>query len=414
VSFPGRSMPAGANAAFGSLYHWDEQAGERDFYGYYHRVSETGRVMPGYGYWRKAIDTAFVTIPRSGVIDSVVEITLFGGVLGWNQIASPFAYPVRWPTGSILWKWNESTHDFEESDGVLEPWQGYWASAESTMTVRLENRPLFTHGASAKRNAAGYSDRNNWQVRVELVGGVNLDAENILGFSGLAKNGLDAEDACEPPRMQEYQYLYFTHPEWKHGRTEYSRDIRRTIEGVETYTIGITPGSVLTKDVRSIVVRGLEKVPSEVQLFISDKADGLPVRLEAGQPYGVEQSTGILYKTLFVTTDRNFLKKYPKTFSLGSPYPNPTRRMANIEYSLPYRVNQAGVAADAPYRIELAIYDLLGRQVRCLASTTKRPGIYGIHWDGKSNAGMYLASGMYFLRLNAESFTSVKRINVVR
>jgi hypothetical protein len=410
VSFPGRSMPASASGIFNTLFHWDEQAGERDIYGYYRRVSELGQVVPGAGYWRMAKDTGTVAIPRAGVLDTVVTITLYKGAMGWNQIASPFTYPVQWPYKGILWQWDDSTHDFKEADGVLYPWQGYWVMTDSTMTVRLENRPLFTPSGLAKRNIAAFADKNNWQVRMMLSGATNSDKENVLGFCTDAKNGYDASDAAEPPRMSDYQYVFFPHPEWKRGCTEYARDIRRTLSRVEAFTIGIAPGK--GRQGSRIGFEGVAALWPAVQFYFADEKDIVPV--EPGKSYAVGTSNKVVYKTLFVTTDKNFLKTFPRSFNLGLPYPNPTRRMANIRYSLPYHFGETGVAATEPYKVSIALYDVMGRSVRQLVYSMKEPGNYVTAWDGKNNAGRYVAAGMYFCKLNAGRFESVKRLSVIR
>jgi len=410
VSLPSRTMLVPSSSPLSSLFHWDEQAGERDIYGYYHRVSETGQIVPGSGYWRRATDTGTIVIPRSNVLDSVVTIVLYKGALGWNQIASPFPYPVAWPYPGILWQWNDSTHDFQEANGVLNPWQGYWVMADSTMSIRIENKPVFVPPVMAKRNVAKFADKSNWQVRVNLSTGTGIDAENILGFSAGAKNGYDANDAAKPPRMADYQYMFFSHPEWKRGCTEYARDIRRALTGVEAFTIGITPGK--GKQPAMISCDGLTKVADSVGFYLADEKGVTAV--EAGKSYPVAASSNVVYKTLFVTTDKNFLKNYPRAFSLGLPYPNPTRRMAHIQYSLPYHFAQAGIVATDPYKVSVALYDIMGRQVRQLVYSMKAPGNYTVAWDGKNNAGLYAATGMYFCRIEANEFNSVKKITVIR
>jgi hypothetical protein len=411
VSFPSQTMTVPSTSELSTLYHWDEKAGERDIYGYYHRVSETGQIQPGFGYWRKPGDTATVKIARGNVLDTTVNITLYKGDMGWNQISSPFPYPVQWPYPGILWQWNDSTHDFEEASGVLNPWQGYWVMADSTMTVRLANSPAFTPPVLAKRNLAKFADTNNWQIRVTLKGQVNTDAQNILGFNADARNGYDACDAAKPPRMSDYQYMFFSHPEWKRGCVEYARDIRRTLNRVEAFTIGISPGS--GKKGSEISFEGLSKVTKYAGLYLADEKN--IVAVETGKSYEIEKSDKVLYKTLFVTTDKNFLKNFPRTFTLGQPYPNPTRRMANIQYSLPYHLGEAGVVVTDPYKVSIALYDVMGRQIRQLVYTMKEPGNYGTFWDGKNNAGRYVAAGMYFCRLSAGGkFETVKRISVIK
>jgi flagellar hook assembly protein FlgD len=88
--------------------------------------------------------------------------------------------------------------------------------------------------------------------------------------------------------------------------------------------------------------------------------------------------------------------------------------MAHIQYSLPYHFAQAGIVATDPYKVSVALYDIMGRQVRQLVYSMKAPGNYTVAWDGKNNAGLYAATGMYFCRIEANEFNSVKKITVIR
>ncbi len=410
VSVPTKTITVSPSSALGSLYHWDESRQERDIYGYYHQVSEIGQLQQGCGYWRKATDTATINVPRANVLDSIVDITIYKGTYGWNQIASPFSYPVAWPAQGMLWKWNESTKDFEESSNVLEPWQGYWVMADSSMVVHLANKPAFSAGTLAKRTVAKYVDNKNWQVRMSYNGNWNCDAQNAFGFNQLASDGYDVNDAAKPPRMSDYRYVFFSHPEWKRGYSEFARDLRKTLKPVETYTIGITPGN--GKCGGEINFDGLENISKDIQVFIADEKD--IVQIEAGKPYSLPKADSVLYKTMFVTTDKNFLKNFPRSFNFGVPYPNPTRRFANIKYTLPYHLGKNGVLPKEQYMVNIALYDLLGRQVRQLVYSNKEPGNYLTWWDGKNNAGNFVATGMYFCRLTAGEFSSIKRLTVVR
>jgi len=410
MAIPSKTFSVPSTSSLGSLYHWDESRQERDIYGYYHQVSETGQLQQGLGYWRKATDTMSMNIPRGNVLDSIVDINIYKGNYGWNQIASPFPYPVVWPLQGILWKWNETTKDFEEASNVLDPWQGYWVMADSSMVIQLTNKPAFSGGISAKRTMAKYVDTKNWQVRMAFSGKSNSDAQNAFGFNQTASNGYDANDAAKPPRMAEYRYLFFSHPEWKRGYTEFARDLRKTMAVVETYTVGIAPGN--GKSSGDITFDGLDKISKDIQVYVADE-NGL-VQIENGKPYPIPKSDSVLYKTMFVTTDKNFLKNFPKAFNFGVPYPNPTRRFANIKYTLPYHIGKNGVSPSEKYMVSIALYDCLGRQVRQLVYSPREPGNYLAWWDGKNNAGTYTATGMYFCRLTAGEFTSIKRLTVIR
>ena len=73
---------------------------------------------------------------------------------------------------------------------------------------------------------------------------------------------------------------------------------------------------------------------------------------------------------------------------LGPAIPNPAPGSTHIAYRLSERGNAS-----------LVIYDAQGRRVRGLFSGTREAGEYAEDWDGLSDAGQRVASGLYFYRL---------------
>ncbi len=78
----------------------------------------------------------------------------------------------------------------------------------------------------------------------------------------------------------------------------------------------------------------------------------------------------------------------PHQFALYECYPNPFNGTTVLRYA----VERWG-------KVNLLIYDLLGREVRQLVSGYQQPGFYQLSWDGKNNAGEQVASGVYYLKL---------------
>ena len=74
--------------------------------------------------------------------------------------------------------------------------------------------------------------------------------------------------------------------------------------------------------------------------------------------------------------------------TLALPTPNPARGPVALGYSL-------AVSG----RMELAIYDLQGRQVRRLVSGWREAGPGNARWDGRRDDGTIAANGTYFARL---------------
>ncbi len=88
----------------------------------------------------------------------------------------------------------------------------------------------------------------------------------------------------------------------------------------------------------------------------------------------------------------------PKTYSLMQNYPNPFNPVTKISFNIP----KLGF-------VSLKVYDVLGKEVSTLVSEVKNPGSYVVDFNGAS-----LSSGIYFYRLEADGFTSVKKMMLVK
>jgi len=83
--------------------------------------------------------------------------------------------------------------------------------------------------------------------------------------------------------------------------------------------------------------------------------------------------------------------------------PNPTRGELQVEYSL-----------RTPGRVDLSIYDVVGRLVKRVVNDRQPAGVYRAAWDGRDQTGRLSGSGVYFLRLNTPERVKTKRLVVVR
>lgn len=93
----------------------------------------------------------------------------------------------------------------------------------------------------------------------------------------------------------------------------------------------------------------------------------------------------------------------PKTFSLLQNYPNPFNPATTITFDV-----------GRPSNIKIVIYDILGREVRQLTDRKFTAGRHSEIWNGTDNVNSPAASGVYFVRMEADEFVSVKKILLVR
>lgn len=83
--------------------------------------------------------------------------------------------------------------------------------------------------------------------------------------------------------------------------------------------------------------------------------------------------------------------------------PNPTMSGLTVYYALPV----AGA-------VRVAIYDILGREVRELVSGNEYPGLHAVGWDGVDASGRAVASGIYFCQLQAGSTVTTGKVVIAR
>jgi hypothetical protein len=95
----------------------------------------------------------------------------------------------------------------------------------------------------------------------------------------------------------------------------------------------------------------------------------------------------------------------PTQHSLSENYPNPF----NPETIIPFTIG-----GSEAQRIRLAIYNLVGQEIRRLADRLYSPGVHSVRWDGKDNTGRLLASGIYIYRLETKTFSQSRRMVLLR
>jgi hypothetical protein len=93
----------------------------------------------------------------------------------------------------------------------------------------------------------------------------------------------------------------------------------------------------------------------------------------------------------------------PKHYKLDQNYPNPFNPNTRISYQLP----NTG-------KVSLVIYNVLGQKVRTLFEGNANAGTHYHVWNGRDNFGSKVATGVYFYKLEAEGFTAIKKMVLVK
>ncbi|MBI4719775.1 MAG: T9SS type A sorting domain-containing protein [Chitinivibrionia bacterium] len=116
---------------------------------------------------------------------------------------------------------------------------------------------------------------------------------------------------------------------------------------------------------------------------------------------------------IHVTSDGGYLTPDPasgaggdvplRPFVAVDAYPNPFNPSTTIRVNMPERG-----------RVRITIYDSLGRAVKTLWEGSMEAGSNPVLWNGSNNFGAPVASGIYFVRVEAGAFSQTLKLAVIK
>ncbi len=92
------------------------------------------------------------------------------------------------------------------------------------------------------------------------------------------------------------------------------------------------------------------------------------------------------------------LNPVPVYYKLYNNYPNPFNLSTLIKYDIPKSTI-----------VKLVVYDILGKQVDVLVNERQDGGSYEIKWDGTC-----FSSGSYYIKMETDTYTQVKKMLLVK
>jgi hypothetical protein len=95
--------------------------------------------------------------------------------------------------------------------------------------------------------------------------------------------------------------------------------------------------------------------------------------------------------------------RVPTTYALSDANPNPFLHSTQVYYQVPQES-----------RLRITVYDAAGRIVNCIVDEILQPGYHQSPWDGTDSDGRPVNSGVYFYRMETPSFTSSKKVLLLK
>ncbi len=97
------------------------------------------------------------------------------------------------------------------------------------------------------------------------------------------------------------------------------------------------------------------------------------------------------------------IPEIPTVYDMSANYPNPFNPMTKIRYDLP-----------EPQLVRLVVYAVDGRRIATLVNEAMPAGSHEVTWQGRSDEGEMVASGIYFFRIEAGSFSKTGKMTLLK
>jgi len=335
-------------------------------------VSDTA-IWPGTGYWLKIPAGKFFRRVGPAIHRDTIPV-----VNGWNLIGaigdSIRASAVTTdPVGGTLSSFFGFNNGYNPST-KLYPTKGYWVKTDFDGYLILDSNMF----AKQSPSFVDLNSFNSLTISTKEGGAQTL-------YFGVDEKGTINLNAYEMPPLTPAGMIDARYVSGRMLET-YPADI------AEAKHYGIT-----VKNTDSPVTLKWNIVNGDDKQFMLSDANGKNSMTLNGSGEKTVKSPQAFTLTVMNGNDR------PKEFAMSQNYPNPFNPTTNFRVSLP-------VAS----HLEVGVYNLLGQKVATLVNESRDAGYYTITWNSQNDAGMSVSSGVYFVKVIAGDFTSVKKVVLLK
>lgn len=374
-------------------------------------------VFIGKAYWLGLIDTMNFSLTGMPVMDD----TTIALETGWNLISHLYLKDIRksnlmfkkgseiisldsavnrgWIQGN-LFSFSKSTNSYISID-TLDQFFGYWfATLVSGVEIKFVKNQTFGTLPKLKND---FRDERNWIVQLTGQNSISKDNLFYFGFNEKASNGFDNQfDNAKPPihPNDSAVELYFRRNDWHPLFNKYFTDIRK-YSANQTFFWNFEFASKKSeqsnlnwKNLADIFPQNyLEKY----YFILVDSTNNRIIDMKTTTQYQFNHNGNITRFSIRFgkITDVND-KPITLEYKLFQNYPNPFNPTTKISYSLKEKSF-----------VTLKLYNSLGKEVGNLINEEKEAGIYEIELDANQFG---LTSGVYFYKLVANEFVSIKKM----
>ncbi|MAF83890.1 MAG: hypothetical protein CL797_07310 [Chromatiales bacterium] len=364
------------------LYRWNPSSFS------YEAVEE---VRSGQGYWILSLnlEDEILQVPVLPITSYQQEMAL-----GWSMIGSvwgeaDFTDPQDDPDGSVVgsaFQWNASRFTYEAAD-VFQTGHGYW------VLVPFQQCQLtITASPSVTAAPAVVVDTANTDLQLLDLTVVTADQRQhlALGWHSAAKKGLDAYDQALPPEGPGPAGL----------KAAFQIDGFRLQRQVQPAKLGQTYHLQIDSPADFSLNWTQEQIPTGFKLTLETDQQLIDIqqRPRLDLPAGSHQLIWRVVEKPSLVTETQLLQNYPNPF--------------NPETWIPFQLHQAS-------EVSLTIFTSRGQIIRQIDLGLKAAGVYqdthsAIYWDGRTEHGETVASGIYLYQIRAGDYRQTRKMVILK
>jgi len=317
-------------------------------------------------------------VPTQNFLNGIVYNVILSKAIK-DLAGTPMPVDFRWSftttTRAEVWETLSTFSAIDQpfGDPLLNP-RTHTLVRDSTQ-YQLATRLAISDSTAGKLRYQFQPDKKGGTVFFDLRKPIEMDSTDAAAmfvYGDTSKNTLQWHLRARDGTAVRYeQVIDFTN--WRNLRLEVSRD-----------SVLVNNQKVAASSLAPLLLEGLaleRNGKSSGEIYFEDLAYIHPQRTAVAEP---PAST-------------------PKNFALEQNFPNPFNPETEIKFYLPRR---------SP--VKIAIVDPLGRLVRVLIDGILEAGEHRTRWNGKNQNDAALASGIYFVKMNSQNFSAVRKLLLVR
>jgi Secretion system C-terminal sorting domain len=364
--------------------------------------SSTFNFAPGKGFWilsKNQFNTNATVQTVTLLTDNTFSISLHSG---FNIISNPFENSVSWAdvqnlnglvANDFLFDWSGVwTHAAQ-----MQPYKGYYFINTNNLTS-LKIPYSFTVAKISKSNPILEENYGDSYIKLSLLENNHEKSYIVAGFNSKAVNDYDKLDNFAPPGNFDQVRIHIDDNNLTTNYKQLFVDYRPAINDGQTFNLEIKN---TTDEAVNLIASGLENFANE-EVYLFD--------INVNKFYNLKDENKISISTLhdsrnyqLLIGNENYINNIKKSavpisYSLDQNYPNPFNPTTIIRY----QITTDGL-------VQLKIYNILGKEIKTLVNKEQQQGLYEVELNASD-----LSSGVYFYCLKAGSFSSTKKMIVLK